>query len=72
MCAKLVSNRRKYDSSKETLINLHWLPIKCRISFKIVTLMYNCSVGQAPGNLKELLSKQTTKLIVTGVLVSIG
>ena len=58
MCAKLVLNRKKYDSSKQALKDLHWLPIKARISFKILTFMYNCSVGTAPGYLAELLTMQ--------------
>lgn len=62
MCAKLVLNRRKYnDSSKEALADLHWVSMKCRLSFKTLTFMYICSDGQAPENLKELLSKLFTK-----------
>ncbi len=48
MCAKLVLNRNKYDSSKQALFNLHWLPVKTRIEFKLLTFMYNCSRGNAP------------------------
>lgn len=40
MCAKLVLNRSKYESSKQALYDLHWLPVKARISFKI--LIYIC------------------------------
>ena len=54
MCAKLVLKRGKFDSSKEALYNLHWLPIKARISFKMLTFMYNCHVGHAPVYLTEL------------------
>lgn len=57
MCAKLVLNRKWTDSSKQALHDLHWLPIKARITFKILTYMYNCSVGHAPLYLTELLSK---------------
>ena len=35
MCAKLVLNRSRYDSSKQALYDLH-LPIKARINFKIL------------------------------------
>ena len=58
MCAKLVLNRRKYDSSREALYDLHWLPVKARINFKLLSFMYNCSVGDAPLYLTELLSKR--------------
>ena len=56
MCSKLVLNRRKCDSSKQALYDLHWLPIKARIKFKILTYMYNCHVGNAPAYLIELLT----------------
>ena len=39
MCAKLVLSRGKYDSAKQALFDLHWLPIKARINFKILTTM---------------------------------
>ncbi|KAK3087887.1 hypothetical protein FSP39_012065 [Pinctada imbricata] len=58
MCAKLVLKRGKFESSKENLYDLHWLPIKARISFKMLTYMYNCHVGHAPVYLTELLTKQ--------------
>jgi len=56
MCAKMVLQRRKFDSSKQALFDLHWLPIKYRINFKIVCYMYNCHTSRAPGYLKELLT----------------
>jgi len=56
MCAKLVLNRRKSDSSKQALYDLHWLPIKARIQFKILVNMNNCRVGNAPTYLTDLLT----------------
>ncbi len=58
MCAKLVLNRGKFDSSKQSLYELHWLPVKARITFKILTFMFNCSIGNAPPYLTEFLSDQ--------------
>ena len=58
MCAKLVLHRKKFDSSKRALYDLHWLPIKARITFKLLTFMYNCSVVNAPTYLTERLSEQ--------------
>lgn len=49
MCAKLVLKLSKYDSSKQALLQLHWLPIKARIEFKILTVMFNCSKGKDVG-----------------------
>ena len=60
MCAKLVLSRQKYDSSKDALYELHWLPVKARITFKLLTFMYNCSDGHAPKYLTELLKEKST------------
>ena len=38
MAAKLVLNRDKWSSSKESLKQLHWLPIEAQIDFKILVL----------------------------------
>jgi len=61
MCAKLVLQRGKYDSSKDYLFELHWLPIKATINFKILCTMYNCFIGNAPVYQTELLHKPVLK-----------
>ena len=57
--ARLIYNKRKYDHVTELLIELHWLPIKYRILYKIYLLTYKCiyptSFAQ-PEELKSLLS----------------
>ena len=55
MCAKLVLNRNRYSSSTAALKELHWLPIRQRIVFKLVSLVYRCKTGTAPQYLKDLL-----------------
>ena len=49
--AKFVLNLKRMDSSTEALKTLHWLPIKFRIQFKILLLVYKCLNGQAPSYL---------------------
>jgi hypothetical protein len=72
MCAKLVLNRTKFESSKQALFDLHWLPIKARINFKILVYMYNCSVGKAPAYLIDLLTPQTAKRSLRSSQSSVG
>ena len=55
MCAKLTLKKSKYDSTWEALAQLHWLPIKQRINFKIATITHKCLYGTAPQYLKDLL-----------------
>ena len=53
--AKLVLNCNKYESSTEALKILHWLPIKFRILFKVLTFVYKCPYNQAPSYLQKML-----------------
>ena len=55
MCAKLMLRKSKYDSTTDALSQLHWLPIKHRINFKIATITHKCIYGTAPQYLKDLL-----------------
>ena len=56
---KLVLGRSKYSSNKEALAELHWLPIKSRIKFKILMLVFRCRRGEAPEYLMNLLVRCT-------------
>ncbi len=47
---------RKYDHITPILQSLHWLPIKFRISYKILLLAYKALNGLAPAYLTSLLS----------------
>ena len=48
MAAKLVLNRDKLLSSKESLKQLHWLRIQAWIDFKILVLTHKSLHGKAP------------------------
>ena len=45
----------KYDSTTIGLRELHVLPVKTRIDFKILTLVYKCMHSQAPNYLINLI-----------------
>ena len=55
MCAKLVLRKRKFDSSKQALSELHWLPVQHRIQFKACLYVHKCLISEAPEYLKDLL-----------------
>ena len=59
MCAKLVLQRKKYESATEALITLHWLPIRAKIDYKLLCITHNCKYGKAPQYLKDLLIIKT-------------
>ena len=58
--ARLVSNVAKYDHIIPTLVNLHWLPVKYRVNFKIAMLAHKCIYGNAPDYLNDLIKVKCT------------
>ena len=55
MAAKIILWKNRFDSSSESLKELHWLPIHHRIDFKVLTLVFKCIHGLAPSYLAELI-----------------
>ena len=53
--AKLVLGMKKHDSATVALTSLHWLPIRDRIDYKILTLVHKCLSGNDPDYLINLL-----------------
>ena len=49
--ARFITGARKYDHISPVLRDLHWLPLRQRIIFKIATLMHQCLDGLAPSYL---------------------
>ena len=44
MAAKTILSRNKYDSVKEAMMELHWLPIRERINYKIIMWDFKCHI----------------------------
>ena len=53
--ARIVTLTRKRDHITPVLFNLHWLPIKERIQYKILLITFKALSGQAPGYISDLL-----------------
>ena len=51
--ARLVNDTRKYDHITPVLRDLHWLPIRKKIVFKLPTMNYKCQHGLCPSYLAE-------------------
>jgi Reverse transcriptase (RNA-dependent DNA polymerase) len=51
--ARLITRTRKFDHITPVLRDLHWLPVRQRIEFKIATLVYKCLHGLAPSYLSD-------------------
>ena len=59
IAAKITLGKGKYDSATRCLQTLHWLPIKERIDYKIISLVYKCIHWGAPPYLERLVKYNT-------------
>ena len=57
--AGIIFGTGKYVHSTPILRELHWLPVKERINFKILLLIFKGLGGMAPAYLKDMLRLQT-------------
>ncbi len=56
MAAKLVLRAGSRDSSTLCLFDLHWLPIKFRVQYKVLTLVFKAIHGLAPDYLRSMFT----------------
>ena len=59
--ARLVFDLRKYDRITPALVTLHWLPVKYRIVFKTLLLIFKGLHGMAPNYIQDMLVPSTSK-----------
>ena len=65
--ARLVSGARRYDHITPVLQDLHWLPVRRRVDFKMATLVYPSLSVMAPA-WPPTVSWSPTKVVVSCVL----
>lgn len=83
--ARLVTGARKFDHITPILKELHWLPVKQRITYKTAMLVFKCLTSRAPGYLTldcvpvftisgrgHLRSADSMKLMVPRTRTSLG
>ena len=58
MCARLICNESKYCHIIPLLMGLHWLPIKLRIEFKIILIVFKIFKGLAQSYLSYLITRK--------------
>ena len=61
--ARLVVKRRKYESIRNDINNLHWLRIDQRIIFKTLVTVFKCLHEMAPQELFKLLTVRDHQLL---------
>lgn len=57
MCVRLVLRKAKTDSITHCLHQLHWLPVRKRIAFKVLVLTFKLLHRDGPQYLKDLIHK---------------
>ena len=57
MLLAVIYKKRKYDNVTPLLYELHWLPIKQRIDFKICVMCYKAINNMAPGYLCDTIDR---------------
>ena len=57
--ARLLMSCKKYDHITPVLINLHWLPVRYRINFKILFLTFKALYGMVPSYIIGLIHIKT-------------
>ena len=55
MCAKLTVKKTKHSSVTGALTELHWLPVRQRVTLKLMSIIHKCLYGTAPKYLKNLI-----------------
>ena len=53
---RIVTFTKKYEHITPILIDLHWLPVEYRITYKILLLVYKAINGLSPSYISNLLS----------------
>jgi hypothetical protein len=55
--ARMVSLKRKHDHITPVLRQLHWLPVRKRVMFKVLLLTYKALHGLAPNYISDLIAE---------------
>ena len=66
--ARLVMRQKKSSHVTSLLIELHWLPIECRIQYKLLLLVYKCLHNTAPACLPS--SSHMSQPVLYALLLS--
>ena len=59
--ATRMGEKREYERITPVMINLHWLPIQCRIQFELLLFLYKPLHGLVPSYLTDKLSLRPKK-----------
>ena len=61
--ARVVTGINRFDHIQPVLKELHWLPIDCRIKFKVATLVYKIRQTRRPAYICDLIREKTDERV---------
>jgi len=70
--ARAITSKRKFDHISPTLHSLHWLKIKERINYKVISLTYSALQSGKPHYLRDLITLQSTRSTRSGSLITLS
>ena len=53
--ARVITNTKRYSPITPILYTLHWLPVKMRMKYKILVIVFKCLHNMAPKYLQDLI-----------------
>ena len=59
--ARVIFRIRKFERITPALIELHWLPVKLRIKFKIILIVFKALRGRAPAYISDFIKQSSNK-----------
>ena len=59
VAARLITHSKKYDHITSVLVDLHWLPVRSQILFKVLVLTYHALEDTAPSYIQSLCNHYT-------------
>ena len=59
IAARIVTRTHKHERITPVLLQLHWLPVRYRIEFKILLMVYKILNGTAPSYISSLVNQYT-------------
>ncbi len=54
--ARVLTGTQKFDHITPVLRDIHWLPVECRVDFKVLLMTYKALHGKAPKYISDMLS----------------
>ena len=70
VAARILTGTKKRDHITPVLKALHWLPVKYRIQYKVLLLVFRTRIGKAPPYMNEMIQEKTCSSKIIGRIIT--